>query len=585
MHIRIFSSQQNTAGLKHDAALVEQVLRYHQLRASSNQRGRRPSPWNIEHCDPTTWGQGQLTPADIHIYLEIPSRLAVSWARFNAVVVNPEWWPQTAWNWSFAEMDLFVFKSAAAAALFPEVTGDRSIVVPWKSAMEEDFGKWSTKEPCVFYAVGGSPNKVTAARPVIDAWSPAWPPLEIWCGAEVAAGLRTDKTNIVFQTEYRSTEAREARQRACKWHCVASVAEGFGYTMAEAVACGAPVLWCDLPVQRETWALTSGCIAVRPAATNNGQRDQGVSVTADAVRAAAPALFALGEADVAALQGQYRERRRRLATEFRAGWERVLTEARRRSRATAALPVAPPKGAVPPKVAILTVTRNRAEWWPNMIQNVTQQSWPVSRLEWVIVDDSDADKRLGDRVAELRTRTPALTIHYVPLDAGETIGAKRNRAVAAASADVDVFVCMDDDDHYPANSLANRVSWLPPTRVGSEIAYCSVLPMYDIRRYISAINVPPLRDEPADRVSEATLAFTRAAWTTRPFPEVSMGEGHAFVAGRESQTVEMPPAGVIVSFLHKGNTSSRRIPADQEPNGSHYGFSDPYFRFLHTVGA
>jgi hypothetical protein len=179
---------------------------------------------------------------------------------------------------------------------------------------------------------------------------------------------------------------------------------------------------------------------------------------------------------------------------------------------------------------------------------------------------------------------PALTVHYVPVTEPATIGTKRNLAVAAASADVDVFVCMDDDDHYPANSVANRVSWLRPTRTGSEIAYCSVLPMYDIRRYISAINVPPLADSVADRVSEATLAFTRAAWATRPFPDVSMAEGHAFVAGREDQTVEIPPAGVIVSFLHKGNTSSRRVPADQEPNGSHYGFSDPYFRFLHTVG-
>jgi hypothetical protein len=245
-----------------------------------------------------------------------------------------------------------------------------------------------------------------------------------------------------------------------------------------------------------------------------------------------------------------------------------------------ALPIAPAYGSVPPKIGVITVTKNRPEWFFNMAQNVTQQQWPTSRLEWIIVDDSPVEKQLHGHIATLQAKAPALNIKYVVVepDVEMTIGGKRNEAVKAADADTTVFCCMDDDDHYPASSLALRASWL--TRPGTEIVYCSMLPMYDARRYISAMSVPPLADEPTKRVSEASLCFTRDAWNSAPFPEISMAEGEFFLWGRVEKSVEVPPAGIIVSFIHGGNTSSRRVPASQEPNGCHYGFSDEYFRWL-----
>jgi hypothetical protein len=169
-----------------------------------------------------------------------------------------------------------------------------------------------------------------------------------------------------------------------------------------------------------------------------------------------------------------------------------------------------------------------------------------------------------------------------------TIGAKRNAAVTAAADDVDVFVCMDDDDHYPKDSIAKRVSWLsrelPKDKKQAQIVYCSVIAMYDLKRYISAMNVPELELGPAERVSEATLAFTREAWTTKPFPDESVAEGFGFLEDREALSVEIPPRDVIVSFIHLGNSTSRRMPKEQEPNGCHYGFPDEYFRYVHKVG-
>jgi hypothetical protein len=247
-----------------------------------------------------------------------------------------------------------------------------------------------------------------------------------------------------------------------------------------------------------------------------------------------------------------------------------------------------------PKVGIITVTRNRKPWWLNMLQSVVKQDWPVSRLEWIIVDDGDEGQRIGPEVEEFMEKSPGLVLRYVEMTKPQSIGAKRNAAVEAAGADVDVFVVMDDDDHYPKNSIKLRVGWLnrampldKETKIArpqSQVGYCSVLPMYDLTRYISAMNVPEMELGPAERVSEATLVFTRAAWTDRPFPDVSMAEGLGFLEGREGMSVEMTSKDMIVSFIHTKNSSSRRIPPEQEPNGCHYGFADEFFRYVHEIG-
>jgi hypothetical protein len=141
---------------------------------------------------------------------------------------------------------------------------------------------------------------------------------------------------------------------------------------------------------------------------------------------------------------------------------------------------------------------------------------------------------------------------------------------------------MDDDDHYPKQSVATRVAYLLQGPAGSAgCVYCATLPMYHCGKYISAMNVPPLILSPAERVSEASLAFTRAFFEAGRFPDsVSVAEGEGFLAGRPEQTREIPPDGVLVSFLHGNNATSRRVPELVEPNGCHYGFTDEYFSYL-----
>jgi hypothetical protein len=585
MRIRVFA-RKSKWGLAQDAYLVESTLHLLQLK-----KDRAAPAWTIEHVDPMTWVPPATEPtADIHIYLEIPVRLATPWAGYNIAVVNPEWWPEHAWDWALQEMDLFVFKSEPAATLYPEVPKEKRVVMPWRTNMLRPLIK--PTENRFLYVVGGSANKAAAARDVVRWWQTAWPPLEVHCTAAIAATLEPRASNVSVVTEYLNAAEIQARQAACRWHVAASAAEGFGYTLAEAAVCGAPTLRCDLQSQCWTWRdafgpageITTIIRVPEPIYETEFAREYHVYFTEEALNAAVTSLLALTPADESRIRDDLAARLIKIREEFTHGWEQVWG-AYKRHRHPPALPASPVKGAMPPKVGVITVTRNRPDWWPNMVQNITKQAWPISRIEWIIVDDGDAANSLQALVDELAAKVPALSIRYVEMPEVATIGAKRNAAVQAAATDVDVFVCMDDDDHYPVDSIASRVSWLEPTRKGTHIAYCSTLPMYDTRRYISAVNVPPLMESPSERVSEATLAFTRAAHTERPFPDSSMAEGYEFVKGREAKTVELPPQGIIVSFIHGSNTSSRRVPEEQEPNGCHYGFSDAYFSWLSRVSA
>jgi hypothetical protein len=86
----------------------------------------------------------------------------------------------------------------------------------------------------------------------------------------------------------------------------------------------------------------------------------------------------------------------------------------------------------------------------------------------------------------------------------------------------------------------------------------------------------------AQRVSEASLAFTRQFWEDRKFSDIQIAEGNAFIHGREQMCRELSPQDIIVSLCHRKTTSSRK-PPPMEVNGSHYGFSDELFTLISEI--
>ena len=229
-----------------------------------------------------------------------------------------------------------------------------------------------------------------------------------------------------------------------------------------------------------------------------------------------------------------------------------------------------PKEADLPPVSIITLTRNRRPFIPLAKYSFLAQTYPEHLLEWVIVDDGE------DPIKDLVTDLPNVT--YI-LTEQMTIGAKRNLGISRAKHDI--LVMMDDDDVYPNNSVLSRVAHMlaEPRR---ECLFSTVLPCYEIHEKKSFMNVPPITLPMSQRVSEATLCFTRAFWEKQKFPDQQVAEGDAFLHGREDMCREFSPQDVIVSLCHKKTTSSRKPPA-MEANGSHYGFSDELFTLISEI--
>ena len=558
-------------GLGADAKLVEQMLRI------GNSAGTYRIS-SIDHIDPTSFYGSPRKPqtVDLQIHLEVPCRAAWPWASYNIVVVNPEWWPRTAWNWALAKADLVVFKSEHARRLFPEVEGARARVIHWRAGEAPTVPKTRKRE--FLYLIGASANKLAAAKVIVGAWKSSWPALHIVGTQAVLDALPVARAeNVTLSTPYASDKERSDAQAAYAYHIVASAAEGFGYTFAEAAALGVCPLWTSIPVYEEYWGTAMGSIGrITVANCADGEyRDRKCSVREEDVTAGVESLLAT---DCDAVGAQLKRAYGEYFREFRESWRKVLGAVALRVKKQPA-PKLPPvrvTDADLPVVGIVTLTHNRPRWFHNMARNVLLADYPVEKLRWVIVDDSTTG-RVDSDIMKFQEANPHVRVAYVSLTKKLSVGEKRNRGCAAAT-DADVFVMMDDDDHYPKQSILARVSWL--RGAGADCVYCSTIPMYHTQKYISAMNVPPLDLAPEERVSEASLCFTRDFWLARKFADVSVAEGEAFLGGRMEKTLEIPPEGVIVSFLHGGNSTSRRVPAESEPNGCHYGFSDEYFSYL-----
>lgn len=570
-------------GLLQDSKIVEQVLR-------ECSAGGYATVDSVEHLDPVMFYGKKVKAVDIFIHLEVPCRAAFSWAKMNIVVVNPEWWPTDAWNWVFAEKggaDLILFKSEHARSLFPEIDAKRARVVRWRTAPAIQHALSSLpKTPQrreFLFLIGASANKLAAARTILTAWKPTWPPMLAVGDTEVVAQLKTLTVapNIQIREPFHLESDRIRAQVEYAFHIVASEAEGFGYTFAEAAAVGAIPLWTRIPVYEELWGSVVknvGQIQMnRP--TTRKYRDTFQTIDAASLESAVSSILSLSSEDEAFLRGALRHAATTRITEFRSGWRNIMKSATTKVNKTSAVSLPPTSLSDFPSVAVITITRNRPRWFPNMAQNILKSNYPPDKLTWVIADDGEGAGRVDEAVMKFQSANPYIRVKYVSLPKRLAVGAKRNKACEEAPAEATVFVMMDDDDHYPAGSIAGRIAWM--RAMGKECVACATLPMYHCTKYISAINVPPLGLSPAERVSEATLCFTRKFWEARKFPgPVNVAEGEGFLAGRETEVGEIGPEGIIVSFLHGGNSTSRRIPADSEPNGCHYGFSDEFFSYL-----
>ena len=547
-------------GLMQDCALLVGIVSH--VLGEDNVQFRK-----VPHVHP------QCEEAEVNVFFEILNPSLFPYARRNIWIPNAEW---TYRNWKpYAKhLDEIWVKTHEAAELFKDWGTVK--YVGWTSIDKVPSEIRNYHKAMV--PIGKNPWR--HPRPILQAYHriheeheslfDQLPELHLVYNSKLLGDYSIPPTiarKVKVHKEVLSPEEYDALLHECGLVILTSVAEGFCHAVNEAMSAGSNLILPDMPVFRE---LTTHAMFAEVSKTVPHPDCLGV----------------LAEVSVDSLIVQLRKytqlsfKARKDASQFvRDDYEARHTAWMERFQA-AGLPLEsdyslkallPPEETLP-KVSILTVTRNRRHFFGLAKFSFLSQAYPADKLEWVIVDDGI------DQIKDLVTDLPY--VRYILLDTPHTIGQKRNIAAEAASGEV--LVHMDDDDVYPNHSVLTRVAML---KMAPEkpCVFSTTIPCYDIQKRISFMNVPPFTLPWSERVSEATMAYTKAFWEAGKFPDQQIAEGDGFIRGREEACRELSPQDVIVSLTHSKMTSSRKVPEMKEPNGCHYGFSDELFTLIEEI--
>ena len=599
LSVHILYNKTNTYGLQEDAAVIDRVLKKLQdvigqpIGKSKHLDIREP----LSHCD-------------IQFHLETPVFGAIPWAHTNILLVNPEQWSLSYDEYVHA-FDLLLFRDQVSALQFTKdlelngVRHPRIAVIPW-------CGSWQVKDISDAYGktgdfgfvafVAGSTSKYEYLKKVIPYWKETDPALRVYTTrTDFEEGLKgaipAGVSNVAVKCQELDEPTRRRLMTLYRGHLVVSQGEAYGYAAANAEIAGAFTLMNRLPVFEMMYHKAAEAQHVAWLSNTYEEstkvRYSLASPVADSIRAELDAAFAVFRAvdlEAVRMARQTAAEKRFLSTcEAFLPYLQIihgLVKERQPKKGVFHCPPILNVESCPP-ITVITPTYNRKELIDIAFHNLLATDYPHDKIEWIVIEDNEKTPHMAsEKVISFQIQVPKINVKYIPIEGRMTIGEKRNHAIEHASHDIILF--MDDDDHYPSTSFRRRVAWLTKgTKAGhtggSTIACCTTLALYDLKRGVSAVNVPPFDIPLAQRISEATLTFKKSAWLERKFPHVSMAEGESWISGREDQVIEMPPQQIIVAFSHGGNRSSRRIPPTDSQPACFWGFPKEYLVFIHKL--
>jgi glycosyltransferase involved in cell wall biosynthesis len=271
-----------------------------------------------------------------------------------------------------------------------------------------------------------------------------------------------------------------------------------------------------------------------------------------------------------------------------------------------------------PNISIITPTYNRRNTFKLAIYNFLNCNYPKDKIEWIIIDDGtdkiidmipteyniryyyfdQNDKQLlyNKCISKINNNTNNKknknknknNNKFIELHKNKffnnriPIGLKRN--IANSYTTSNYIIHMDDDDYYPTNSIRKRISLL--LKPNTHCIACTTIPCFNINKYVSIMNSPPHNLPLQLRISEGTLCYTKQFWNKQKYNNLSIGsEADEFLKHRTELCTEIDWNNIIVSLLHKNNTSKRsNVTENMEPNGWHFDkISDELFLIITSL--
>ena len=197
-----------------------------------------------------------------------------------------------------------------------------------------------------------------------------------------------------------------------------------------------------------------------------------------------------------------------------------------------------------PLVSICTVTYNRHCFLPLLQNHILGQDYPLDRLQWVILDDSDD----GSPLFEPDSR---LNVFYRRFSERMKLGYKRNLSHSFCQGEIIVY--MDDDDFYPNTRVSHAVQSLDES--GALIAGCTLLPVLFLpERELSLLG--PFGENHA---TAGTFAFRKELLSqTSYLDEAISAEEKYFLKDYSIPLKQLEPNKTILCIAHDKNTFNKR---------------------------
>ncbi len=197
-----------------------------------------------------------------------------------------------------------------------------------------------------------------------------------------------------------------------------------------------------------------------------------------------------------------------------------------------------------PGVSILTPTKNRKTLFKIAIYCFLNFDYPVDKIQWIIMDDSDN----GDNLLDILPNDERIKYIKVNTQRKLSIAYKRNYMMKYAK--YNLIMNMDDDDYYIPESIKAKVK---------------VLMTYPKINMIGSSNLCCYNTEDdtyimvnTDKLAEASMMFRKKFWEKRMWNEkVKIGEGIIFTRNRKRECMYIPYNFNLIVINHKTNITGR----------------------------
>ena len=224
--------------------------------------------------------------------------------------------------------------------------------------------------------------------------------------------------------------------------------------------------------------------------------------------------------------------------------------------ATAVVAKNPQREANFPFVSVITPTYNRRTFVPTLIKCFLSQTYPMDRLEWIVLDDGSDP--VGDIFEAAKGRLPA-TFRYIRETEKQNIGAKRNRLNKEAKGDI--IVAMDDDDYYPPERISHVVTMFKKFPK-IELAGSSEIYMY----YTDIKMIYRLGPYNPNHATNGTMAWRRSYALTHKYDEtVTHAEEKSFLDEYRHPMIQLDSRKVMLVISHSENTFNKKA-LREDPN-------------------